>query len=441
MSDLPDAKPGEVSFYAARPSAKSDLAGVAIRIELAEPVKGAESEKDAAGTVTPSSAPVLELATNEKGLAYAKDLVAGTHYVAIATLYGVEVRSQPFTPLVDTPLSFAFAYEWKDLNAKYAIFRDVGYGAEKVYIAKVFSNGRSFYSLPFQLTKERGAVVGIYMYPELLFSVHGGAELDDAKMWFQSRFTIANPGIMPFRPSSSGMHIPLPKGFVGASVADEMTSRVGVESDKGFIWRGDVPPGQRDFIATYALNVEGGAIHFDMDLPYGIRSGRVVVEDLPGAELRTPPGAKVVSKTQPNGRGFLEMPEINIEPKQRLVFGLVGLPQTSAWQSRMRIGVGIVALLLIGWAIFAIFLGPKGTEIVDAELQALETNREKLMAQMVKLETDHRHTGRGASAKSGAEDSAEADRTYKKRRDKLNTKLTAIYREIDEHKSSAHTQN
>ncbi len=420
MRILPDTEPGQVSFYAARPSTKSDIPGVTIRIELADPAADAVEEP-------------LVLETSAKGLAYAKGLVAGTQYVAVATLHGVETRSEVFTPLADKPLSFAFAYEWKDQDARQARFTGVAHGANNIYIAKVLSNGRSFYSLPFQLTKERGASVGIYMYPELLFSLRGAGQLDDQKLWFNQRFTIANPGIMPFRASARGLIIPLPKGFVGASVADEMTSRVGVESGEGFLWRGAVPPGQRDFIASYALPVREGAMSFDMDLPYGIRSGRLVVEDHKDMELRTPPGAKVEPLVQPNGSKFLVMPDINIEPKQRLVFGLTGLPQESAWQSYFRYIAGAVALLLIFWAIFAIFFGPKGTEKQDPVLDKLEANREQLMNQLVKLETEHRH-------KRGRENS-DAERSYKQRRDKLNTKLTAIYREIDEHKAQTRVQN
>lgn len=420
MRILPDTEPGHVSFYAARPSTKSDLAGVNIRIELADPA-AASAEAN------------ILLTTSAKGLAYAKELIVGTQYVAVATLHGVETRSEVFTPLADKPLSFAFAYEWKDQDGRQARFEEVAHGASNIYIAKVFSNGRSFFSLPFQLTKERGASVGIYMYPELLFSLRGAGQLDDQKLWFNQRFTIANPGVMPFRPDARGLIIPLPKGFIAASVADEMTSRVGVESGKGFLWRGAVPPGQRDFIASYALNVSDGAVSFDMDLPYGLRGGRVVVEDHKEMELRTPPGAKVEPLVQPNGSKYLAMPDINIEPKQRLVFGLTGLPQESKWQGVFRYIVGAVALLLMFWAIFAIFFGPKGADKHDPVLTKLEANREQLMNQLVKLETEHRH-------KRGGENS-DAERAYKQRRDKLNTKLTSIYRDIDEHKAQTRVQN
>ncbi len=420
MKILDGTAQGEVSFYGARPSTRGDLVGLEIRVELADPAAAADAE------------PLL-LKTNAKGLAYAKGLVAGTKYVAIATLHGVETRSEVFTPSATAPLSFAFAYEWKDQDGRQARFSGVAHGPKNIYIAKVFAGGREFYSLPFQLTKERGASVGIYMYPELLFSVRGAGQLDDTKVWFNQRFTIANPGIFPFRPTARGLHIPLPKGFVGASVADEMTSRVGVESKKGFLWRGAVPPGQRDFIVSYALPVSGGHMKFDMGLPYGMRSGRIVVEDHAGAELLTHAGAPVEPLVQPNGSKYLAMPIERIAPRQRLVFAMDGLPQVAQWKFWFKLVVGVAGLLLIVWALFAVFFGPKGSDKVDPVLDGLEANREQLMSQLVKLETEHRHK-KGKS-------NPEVEKSYKKKRDKLNTKLTAIYREIDEHKAQSQVQN
>ncbi len=415
MRDLPDSVPGQVSFYTARPSTKADLPGVSIRIERAEAPAG--------------SAAISQVITNNKGLAYVEGLLPGTQYVAIASLYGVELRTQSFTPLADKPLSFAFAYEWKEQDARRAQFDGVAHGKDKIYIAKVFASGRTFYSLPFQLTTARGATVGIFMYPKLLFSMHGGAELVDDKMWFQYRFSLANPGILPLQVSADGMRIPLPKGFGGTSVADEMAARVGVESGKGFLWRGALPPGQRDFIGTFSLPVDGDSMHFDMQMPYGLRGGQVTLEDIPGMELRTPPGAKVVPVSQRSGLEFLQMPSINIEPNQRLVFGITGLPHTSVLEGRLRLGVGIVAMFLVGWALFAMFLGPRGAEHVDPELEKLEADREQLMGKLVKLETEHQ-------GKKG-DDTTEQARSYKKRRDSVSAKLAAMYRRIDEHKANS----
>jgi hypothetical protein len=407
MKALPGTEAGQISVYVVRPSANKALPGVSVRLER----EGAEE------------APITQT-TNGEGHAFFRELEAGASYVAVATVHGKEVRSNaPIVAAADKGQTLAFAFEWPEQEAREARFEGVAGGVDKVFIAKVFVEGRQFLSLPFQLTKTTGAAVGIYMYPELLFSMHGGADLDDTRLWFQTQISIANPGVAPYRPEGSGVSIPLPRGFVGASVADEMASRVGVESATGFIWRGAVPPGQRDFISTFAIPVVDGAASFDMALPNGLRSGRLVLEDIPGMELRTPAGAKVTKKSQPNGRKFLEMPDINIAPQQRLVFGVTGLPQHSVWERRIRIGVGALAILLVFWALFVIFLGRRSPDSVDPVLQGLEANREKLLQQMVKLETERRHN-------------KIEDKPYHKKRDRLSSKPADAYRKIDDHKAT-----
>jgi hypothetical protein len=114
---------------------------------------------------------------------------------------------------------------------------------------------------------------------------------------------------------------------------------------------------------------------------------------------------------------------MNIAPQQRLVFGVTGLPQASLWARRARIAVGAVALLLVFWALFVIFVGRQGPRSSDPILAALEAERELLLQQMVKLETEHRHNKID-------------EKPYKKNRDRLSSKLAAAYRKIDEHKES-----
>jgi hypothetical protein len=163
-------------------------------------------------------------------------------------------------------------------------------------------------------------------------------------------------------------------------------------------------------------------------LPYGLRAARIVLEDMPGMELRTPAGAEVKQSTQPNGRKFLEMPSITISPGQRLVFGVSGLPQHSVWQKRIRIGVGLLAVLLIGWVFYAVFFVRGRAEEVDPELRALESAREKLMAELVSLETERRHKRQPGDP-------------YQKKRERLNSRLADVYRKIDDHKSSLRNSN
>ncbi len=408
----------QVSFRVLRLSTKR---GIGAAIVTVKPAKA-----DPANPIAP-----LVQTADATGVVHFPALQKGISYVATVNVHGKVITGKEFTVSEEHGTSFAFAFQWRDQAIMQALFEGVEASTSKIYIAQVFSGGRRFLSVPFQMIPEKGAAVGIYMYPEILFSLHGGAELDDQKMWFQTQLSIANPSIAPYLAKGTNKYsIPLPKGFVGASVADEMASRIGVESDKGFFWRGAVPPGQQDFIASFALPVEGGAMKFDMALPRGLRAGRIVVDDLPGMELRTPGGAEVSAKVRPNGRKFLEMANISIAPQQRLLFAIRGLPQYSPWRKHARRGAGVAVVLLLLWAGYVVFFGAKTEEQVDPVLSDLESTKEKLLEQMVNLETEYRH-------KRGDD----KEKPYKKQRDKLNTRLVDIYRKIDAHKMGNHSAN
>ncbi|MBL4634848.1 MAG: hypothetical protein JKY56_13330, partial [Kofleriaceae bacterium] len=334
MKTIDGTKLGQISFYAARPNTDSAIEGVVISVAPAS-AKESENEKIPGGETTPASPALL---TDKAGIVHFAGLEVGVEYIATASIHGKTVQSEKFTIAADKAQSMVFAFQWRDESLLQAEFDGVAHGADKVYIAKVFAGGRSFLSLPFQMTPESGAAVGIYMYPELLFSFHGGGQLDDKRMWFQAQLSIANPGVAPLAMEGSGLTIPLPKGFMGASVADEMASRIGVLPGKGFLWRGAVPPGQQDFVSSFALPVEDGRVSFDMELPYGLRGGRVVIDDMPGMEILAPKGTEVHAKERTNGMKFLEMGEIKIAPMQRLKFAIRGLPQASPWKSWGRTG-------------------------------------------------------------------------------------------------------
>lgn len=423
MNLIPGTELGQISFYAARPSTDAGIAGVSITVAPTAKAAGTEGEKEEAPlTVT--------LVTDATGIVHFRKLEADVEYLATASVHGKVVRSEKFVIRSDKAESRVFAFQWQDDSLLQAEFDAVAHGTDKVYIAKVFAGGRSFHSLPFQITAESGAAVGIYMYPELLFSLHGGGQLDDKNMWFQAQISIANPGVAPLPMEGSGMTIPLPKGFLGASVADEMAFQVGVLPGKGFLWRGAIPPGQKDFIASFALPVIDGRVVFDMDLPYGLRGGRIVVDDVPGMKILTPGGAEVHANKRPNGMKFLEMKDISIAPNQRLKFSIRGLPQRSVWEGRAQTGAGIVVLLLLLWAAYVVFFDNRSEGESDPILVELEATRESLLEQMVALETEYRHK-RGDSK----------EKTYRKERDKLNNRLVSIYRKIDAHKADDQVAN
>ena len=168
-----------------------------------------------------------------------------------------------------------------------ATFTGIPGAAGKVYLAEVVLDGRVYRSAPFQLTADKGAYTGIFVWPTLIHQFHAGAEIDDNKLWFQVQFTLANGAGAPYDPGADGIVIPLPAGFVGASVRDEDAARVSVDKDRGFIWRGHFPPGQRSFVGTFALPIEDGEVDMVMPLPFGALQSQVLVRHTPGLQVST----------------------------------------------------------------------------------------------------------------------------------------------------------
>lgn len=395
---------GEVSFLVVRPSLDQPIEGVEITLRRADAAADAP--------------PLGTRRTTVEGTATFADLEPGLEVVASAAMHGKTASTEPFTVSADEAVSHAFAFEWPREDLIEATFEGVPSGPEHVYVARARTGGRELVSPPFQLTESMGASVPIFVYPEILFRIHGGAQLDDEKLWFQVRMSLANPSVKPHDAGGKGLSVPLPAGFVGASVDEEMTLRVKVESDKGFVWRGPFPPGQRDFVAQFALPVVDGRVEFDMPLPHGMTGGRLVLEELPGMEVDLPDDAQARPIEREDGRRFVELRDISIPPGQRLVFAIEGLPQRAAWQRWVRIAVGLVVVSLLLWILWGIFAGRGGASAADAARRALQRERERLLDQLAELEADRRA------------DRVEA-KLYESQRTRLMERLEELYRELD----------
>lgn len=378
------------------------LPGVAIRIvrQAADSAVAAEGTTDAQGRID------------------LQDLPAGETVVVTATLDGQSIDSQPFEIPASGGVKVTYDLQIQTVAAApVARFDGVAHGPDKIYYARTRSDGQVYLSPPFQMVPGRGAVVGILIYPQLLFGFQGGAELDDDRMWFQLRIAIANPSLTPLATGKEGLLIPLPPGFIGASVEDEMASRVKVDPDHGLIWRGSFPPGQREFMTSFALPVEGGDVHFSMPLPFGLWDSHIVLEDFPGAELDVPASAQRDVRETPDGRRFILLSKINIRPGQSLEFEVRGLPQAPTWKRVLRIVAGVGVLILLVWG-FGSALATRRRNREAAGEETLEDRRERLLAKVVALDQ---------KADKGRISAGE----HSRRRAALIEELEEVYREID----------
>jgi len=300
-------------------------------------------------------------------------------------------------------------------DAKVARFLNVPGGNDRVYVAQVVHEGRVYRSLPVQLNSTDGAVASIFVYPTLLMQFHSGAEIDDDKLWFQIQFTLANGTGAPLDPGDDGILIPLPRGFLGASVDEASGMRVKVLKGQGFVWNGPFPPGQRTFVGQFALPADGGRAELVMDMPFGLIDSQVSLRSNAGVvnalkrclergqsqEVCTAiEGGKVVETSQAGpmrfstlegGITFLVIPRINVAMGQQLRITFSGLPMPPSWWRPARLVAGIAVLLFLLLGATGAVLHVRHTSAArDVKLDELMLQRHKLFDQLVKLETRHR---------------------------------------------------
>lgn len=418
-SPVSDASSGvqDVSGSAGQPAANAGLRDGLIQVAVTGPGNAAIAGSVKLVSQGAEKKTVAAAELDASGIANLEGVAAGQKVTAVLSTRGVQVASPPFEIPAKGGLMIKFAVSWRDAPASLgASFRGLAPG--KTYFARALADGRIYLSQPFQMVPDRGAVAGVLVFPRLLVGFQGGGELDDDKMWFQLKFSIANPSLVPLDAGEEGILLPLPPGFIGASVEDKMAARIKVE-DHGFVWRGSFPPGQRDFMASFAVPVVDGVMSFDMPLPYGAWDSHLVVEDFPGSDLNVPSSANRQARTTPDGRRFVLLSKINIRPGQSLKFSMTGLPQAASWKSWARnlAGLAVVALLLWGFGSMFASFGARAA-VAGAGTGELEKRREALLARVVALDQKR------AKGKLGREE-------HERERGRLIAQLETIYEQLE----------
>jgi len=350
--------------------------------------------------------------TDADGRAVIEGLTPGTRYVLRADIHGRLVESAPFQPADKGGTRIEIEASWQEFQSLRARFTGVEHGADQVYIARIIQGGRPFLSPPFQLTAARGAATQVIVFPDLLLAFHGGGQLDDDKLWFQIQFSVINPSLVPHDPGPDGLRIPLPAGFRAASVGDPMSARVKVDEDEGLVWRGAIPSGQHDIVASFFLPTDGGTTELDLTLPLGAFDSQLVLENTPGVRVEAP-GLQQQPTRGRDGRRLLVLGDIQKRPGERIQIRIDGLPQHPAWMRWSRIAVGLGVIGLIGWAVWGMVARARRRTRQDE----LEAEREDLLQALVQLEADHRKKRIGEAV-------------YDKNRRVLTRKLEAIYAEL-----------
>jgi hypothetical protein len=402
----PDQPVGTLAVVAARTIVGQPAPLPNVPLEV-QPV--AKDGEEPAAPITASS--------GAQGLAAIENLVAGQEYLLSAVVEGQRFESKPFVMPAEGGLKMGLIVEWEMAAPREARFSGVPVALDKAYVAQLRDSGKIYRSAPFQLAPDRGAVVGIFVFPKLLLSFHLGAFIDNEYMGFQGQLTLQNSSYEPYDPGPGGLVLPMAKGFVGAQVGEDDQEQVKVH-ERGFVRRGVLPPGGTTFTAGFSLPVNDGKVDFDMPLPYGAYDSNLNIMYTPGMQVQAPT-RQPPSLRERNGRRFYQIGNITILPERRMVMSISGLPHHPVWHTWARYSFGIVGLGLLGWAMFTV-LSPARRRQAAAEARVraeLEDRREALLAELVTLEREH-------------DGGQVADNTYEKRKKKLRRQLEDIYAKL-----------
>lgn len=396
--------------------------------DATSPVGGIEVALEPLAADGAAAGEPLRQVTDAQGRATFSGLAPGAQVRVVAQVHGARVEGKPFAVAASGGASVNVNVAWSDEGGAEARFRDVPGGADAVYYARAEAGGKVFHSAPFLMAGDRGATLRLLAFQTMrepvAFSFHTQGIIDDVYMAFQSQLTLTNFSYAPWDPGPGGLVIPLPAGFVGAQVDEQMAMRVGVDPDRGFLWRGSVPPGGAEFLGFYSLPITKGTLLFDLPLPHGSFNSLLALQYTPGMKVETPANARGREWTDPSGRRHYVISNIQIRPEQRMVLTASGLPMHPAWQRQVSWAAGIVVIGLLVWGLSGVFRRRRGPVAQaggddgqgdQSRRRKLEKRREGLLEELVALESGK----------------AELDEDeYEKRKGKLTRQLESIYHDL-----------
>jgi hypothetical protein len=297
----------------------------------------------------------------------------------------------------------------------------VASGGDRVYIAEAEADGRTFLSSPFMMDAAAGVTELLVAYGEPLFALQGGALLDDNGLEFEMQYVVVNATGRPVDLGDTGIVLPLPTGARSGSVSNDMGRKITFDPDRGVVWKGVLPPGQHDAVVHFFLPSENGAADFAMAAPYGVFSGSLFIESVPGLDVTSPSGKRPETRRGEDGREFLTLRDIAVKAGDILSFHVTGLPIEPTGPRLARLLVGALVALLLGVAVAAA-VWPRKDETPLAGRDGLEKHRDRLYDQLVSLER------RRVAGKIDPED-------FDAQRKGLVAKLALVHRQLDELKA------
>lgn len=321
--------------------------------------------------------------TSAAGPVRVANLPAGK-LVAVLRISGQKLRSEPFEVAAQGGV-VGFQARWPRVWPR-AVLDVTAQPAGKVVYAQSEIGGKRYTSLPFQLAPDRGARASIVVMPRVMFNFSLTSVFEEDYFAFRGRLALRNSSWFPYRQDENGILLPLPRGFKGAQVSEEDARDVSPVPGQGLRFLRPLSSGVRSIVAGWSVPAAGGAVQWDLALPFGAFQSGMEIMQYPGMTVDLPPG--VQGETAKVAKGaFFVLPNITILPNQRMVMTIRGLPAQAAWKTYGPRVVGVLVVVLLLGGIAVAMLGPKAAAAEDkSQEQARAAKIEALLEELVALD-------------------------------------------------------
>jgi hypothetical protein len=206
------------------------------------------------------------------------------------------------------------------------------------------------------------------------------------------------------------MYVVFPEGAVGAAAMEGSSTLATVQGDRLRI-NGPFPPGRTQVQVGYRFPYNGDTAVLAQQWPAAFEQLFVAAEKVGNLQISSPQFQQQQDATA-GGAPFLMATGGRLNPGDTLTITLSGLPHRSTIMRDIGIGAGVLIVLIGLWAAVT---APKSRR---EHVQELARRKEKLMADLVALEEQHRQR-------------RVDDRRYVSRRQALMTQLERVMGELD----------
>jgi hypothetical protein len=298
------------------------------------------------------------------------------------------------------------------------------------YAAVVEWRGMRLGTMPFAMPESGGAraeirALGRTADPKAITIGPGGrvvVQMHEDTLQLLEILPLENTSDQMFDPGPGAIEIPLPQGFVGAE-GQEGEHKIEVRQNHGVAVHGAIPP-KRSLVGAnpreagqevefgFVLPYHGDTREVAQPMPNGIGAFTLITQQISGLTV-TGAGVGPREERQLGGRKYWIMPVEAVPAGGTLTFTLHGLPATDATG---RIAAGVLALLLVGWAIAygrrPPQAGRRGRPGADDRAHLID-RREALFAALVALEHEARAAGGGAPGERRKQLVGELEQVYR----------------------------